>query len=59
MLAAEARDLMAEPPAPWETLPAPVGFRIESTWKPIDAKNAFDNKARALGLRSRELGFQR
>jgi hypothetical protein len=48
-LATEARDLMAEPPAPWETLPPPLPARIVP-WKPDVAKENFLEAAAKLGL---------
>lgn len=40
LLATEARDLMAAPPAPWEALPKPIGNRIEP-WPSGHAKAMF------------------
>jgi hypothetical protein len=51
MLATEARDLMAEPPAPWEALPAPLATSIVETEPPERAEAIFLGPAEAMGLR--------
>jgi 5'-deoxynucleotidase YfbR-like HD superfamily hydrolase len=50
LLTTEARDLMAEPPAPRETLPAPLSQRIDETEPPTRAEALFLGRAKALGL---------
>jgi hypothetical protein len=50
MLATEARDLMAEPPAPWEALPEPYLATIDETEPPVAAEGIFLGRAYDLGL---------
>lgn len=49
LLATEARDLMADPPAPWEALPDPLPTPIKP-WSPGEAEQCFLEVAKALGI---------
>lgn len=49
LLATEARDLMTDPPAPWEELPKPREEEI-LPWDPEHAKEYFLSRALGLGL---------
>ncbi len=50
LLATEARDLMSEPPQPWDALPPPLPDRIQP-WDQIKAKREYLRTAETLGVR--------